>query len=106
MQASDRARLIEEVRQRLADIDRHASPDHLGGGWTVSHLRALLEEVDTLRPPPEAGHDPRLNAGRAALIAQMDDIIARAADLVPPAMRQWFLDELRGVTRVGGEVIA
>ena len=46
MNATDRAARIAEVRQRLAEIDAHANPAKLGGGWTVLHLRALLEQVD------------------------------------------------------------
>ncbi len=46
MPPPERAALIAEVRQWLAEIDAHADPAKLGGGWTVLHLRALLEQID------------------------------------------------------------
>jgi hypothetical protein len=33
------------------------------------------------------------------------ETINRAAALVPPEMQQWFIDEMHGVKRVGGEVV-
>ncbi len=35
----------------------------------------------------------------------MSDLIDRAAALVPPAMQQFFEDELRGVKRIGGKTV-
>jgi hypothetical protein len=41
-----RARLIEEARARIAEIDRNERPDRLGGGRIAMLLRALIEEID------------------------------------------------------------
>jgi hypothetical protein len=35
----------------------------------------------------------------------VEETINRAAALVPPEMQQWFVDEMHGVKRVGGEVV-
>ncbi len=41
-----------------------------------------------------------------AFAARETVIIEKAASLVPPAMQQWFLDKMRGVERVGGEIVS